>query len=95
MTDHVPNPLPWEDWTEEDDIKFRMFSTHCPMCLYKYQYAALQRLVAAANDMQDEVLINTMLPDVSRKSQELLELGLFISTTVDNANKDAGMAGHN
>lgn len=92
---HVPDPKPWEEWTPEDEVKFRMFSSHCPMCDYKYRYASLQRLVQVVNEAGDETLVNSMVPDVTRKSQELLELGLFIATTVDNANKQAGQAQHN
>jgi hypothetical protein len=92
---HIPNPKPWEEWTADDEVKFRIFANHCPMCQYKYQYAALHRLVAAVNETQDETLAASMAPDVQRKSQELIELGLFIATTVDNANTQAGQAGHN
>lgn len=95
MTEHVPNPNPWEDWTEEDEIKFKMFSDHCPMCSYKYKYAVLQRLVQAVNDTQDQNIVIAMQPQVTAKSQELIELGLVIATMVDNSNKAAGMAGHN
>jgi tRNA(Arg) A34 adenosine deaminase TadA len=93
--EHVPNPKPWEEWTAEDEMKFRMFSSHCPMCAYKWEYASLQKLVQAANNTQDERIVATLVPEVTRKSNELLELGLFIASTVDNANKQAGMAGHN
>lgn len=92
---HVPDPKPWEEWTPEDELKFRVFASHCPMCDYKYRYASLYRLMQAIQEADDEVLINSVAPDVQRKSQELMELGLFIATTVDNASKQAGMAGHN
>ena len=94
-SEHVPNPHPWEDWTQEDQVKFQMFSSVCPMCQYKFKYATIARLIEAASETQDEQIMQTMVPIINQKQTELMELGLFIATTVDNANEMAGNAGHN
>jgi hypothetical protein len=92
MTEHVPSPVPWEEWTAEDHMRFRMAANFCPMCLYKYNYGVLQQLISTAQESEDESIIAAMTPIVAQKQSELMELGLFIATSVDEANKQAGAA---
>jgi len=94
MDDHVPQPKIWEDWTEEDHMKFRMFSSHCPMCRYKYEYGMLQSLIHSA-EVGDDAAKLAIVPVIAQKSTMLLELGVFIASSVDDANREAGSRGHN
>lgn len=92
--EHVPQPKAWEDWTEEDHLKFRMFSSHCPMCRYKYEYGLLQNLVATA-EAGDDTTKQAIIPVIHQKQLMLMEIGLFIASSVDDASREAGSRGHN
>lgn len=87
--EHVPQPKEFEDWTVEDHVKFRMFSDHCPMCKYKYEYGVLQNLIVTANNTDDESVKGSLFPLVQNKQHQLVELGLFIASSVDQANAEA------
>lgn len=95
MDEHVPMPKPWEDWTHEDHLKFRMFSSHCPMCRYKHEYGILANLMQTAANTTDENVQAGLVPIIKQKQAELIELGLFIAGSVDDANKQAGSPHHN
>ena len=92
MDEHVPNPRPLEDWTPEDHMKFRMFSSYCPMCKYKLEYGVLQNLIQSANETDDESTQASLIQVISEKQNLLLEVGLFIANSVDEANRQAGAA---
>lgn len=83
---HMPNVYPVEEWTKEDAYKFSVFSSHCPMCTYKYQYAQLQHLVAAAARVDDEAAQEVLFKQVQEQQIALLNLGLQIATQVDISN---------
>lgn len=94
MEEHVPQPKQWEDWTEEDHLKFRMFSSHCPMCRFKYEYGLLQSLIVTAEE-GDDATKQAIVPVIAQKQFMLIEIGLFIASSVDAASKEAGSRGHN
>jgi hypothetical protein len=95
MEEHMPNPYPLEDWSEEDHIKFKAFSNHCLMCNYKYMYAQLQHLLQTMAHIDDVKAKEMLMPQVYARQTALLELGLFIASAVDESNKLAGQAEHN
>lgn len=95
MDQHVPDPKPMEDWDVEDHIKFRMFSDNCPMCKYKHEYAILHSMIQAAHETDDENLKGSLLPTIQQKQAQLIEIGLFIATSVDENSKYAGQSQHN
>ncbi len=83
---HMPNVYPVEEWTPEDAYKFSVFSSHCPMCTYKYHFAQLQHLIGAATRVDDEAAQKVLFEKVTEQQVMLLQLGLQIATQVDISN---------
>lgn len=86
MDEHVPNPNP-PDWTEEDFKKYVVFSTNCPMCQYKVMYYQLRKLAENIDELgvQEGPAFEHLTMQLAYQQQQLVELGLFIASGVDDA----------
>ncbi len=85
MGEHVPNPHPPEGWSEEDMKKYIVFANDCPMCAYKMMYAQIQRLMESidAAGIQEGPAYESLTMQLAMMQKQLVELGLFIASTVD------------
>ena len=93
---HVPEVYAFEDWTQEDALRFKLFSSHCPMCKYKYLFAQTQHLLQVMTSMDNEDPTKKLLLEQAQDKQtELLNLGLYIATEVDKSNVLVSAAPHN
>jgi hypothetical protein len=72
-----------------------MFSQHCVLCKYKHEYGILANMMQTASETVEENTQAGLIPVIQQKQAELIELGLFIATSVDEANKQAGSPNHN
>lgn len=92
---HIPYGA---EWTPEERRKFAVFTEHCPMCVFKFQYAELMQFIQKLSMLdgmgveQDDPRYIAMAESISRRQMELIEMGLAIAAEQCGRNAIAARA---